>query len=83
MAERVGPAENDVDRHAFPALSGPDRRGQHFEVLDGQHFHDLFAVLSGPPPVQRRGYVASARRCQVAGVSAVSAVGTVLTPAAA
>jgi hypothetical protein len=83
MAERVVPAENDVDRHAFPRNPVPIVAGSTSKSWTISTLMISSRSSSGLPPVQRRGQVASARRCQVAGVSAVSAVGTVLTPAAA
>jgi hypothetical protein len=48
------PVENDVDRHAFTAQTGPDRLGQDFEVFNYQHSHDLFMIfLRGERPAQQ------------------------------
>jgi hypothetical protein len=45
MVERAVPVEDHVDRHALPAQSGPDRRGQDLEIFNDQHSHDLLVIL--------------------------------------
>ena len=39
VLERVVAVQGDVDRHPLPAQPGPDRPGEHLEILRDQHSH--------------------------------------------